>query len=70
MISPVDIRHFIPEIKQDHMFAFAPTVELSLKKGNDNVVDTAKDIKTVLTQKTEKMDARELLWMGNRCTRS
>ncbi|MDF2479324.1 MAG: hypothetical protein K0S24_4807 [Sphingobacterium sp.] len=64
VISPVDIRHFIPEIKQDHMFAFAPTVELALKKGNDNVVDTAKDIKTALTQKIEKMDARELLWMG------
>jgi len=64
VISPVDIRHFIPEIKQDHMFAFAPTVELSLKKGNDNVVDTAKDIKTALTQKIEKMQARELLWMG------
>ncbi|MNI38576.1 hypothetical protein D3C73_927260 [compost metagenome] len=64
VISPVDIRHFIPEIKQDHMFAFAPTVELSLKKGNDNIVDTAKDIKTALTQKIEKMDARELLWMG------
>lgn len=64
VISPVNIRHFIPEIEQDHMFAFAPTVELSLKKGNDNIVDTAKDIKTALTQKIEKMDARELLWMG------
>lgn len=64
VISPVDIRHFIPEIKQDHMFAFAPTVELSLKRGNDKVVDNAKDIKRSLTQKIEKIKARELLWMG------
>ncbi|PUV21419.1 condensation domain-containing protein [Sphingobacterium athyrii] len=64
VISPVDIRHFIPEIKQDHMFAFAPTVELSLKKGNDNIMYNAKDIKRALTQKIEKMEARELLWMG------
>lgn len=66
VISPVDIRHFIPEIKQDHMFAFAPTVELSLKKGNDNIMDNAKDIKRALTQKIEKMEARELLWMGEK----
>lgn len=64
VISPIDIRHFIPEIKKDHLFAFAPTVELSLKKNTSLILDQAKHIKQDLTQKIEKMDARELLWMG------
>jgi NRPS condensation-like uncharacterized protein len=64
VISPVDVRHFIPEIKQDHIFAFAPTVELSLKKGTNNLIDHAKHIKKDLVEKIEKTQARELLWMG------
>ncbi|WP_083996806.1 condensation domain-containing protein [Chryseobacterium sp. BLS98] len=64
VISPVDVRHFIPEIRQDHVFAFAPTVELSLKKGNTDVLDNARRIKKDLVEKIEKMEARELLWMG------
>lgn len=64
VVSPVDVRHFIPEIKQDHIFAFAPTVELSLKKGNNDLMDHAKHIKKDLVEKIEKMQARELLWMG------
>ncbi|MGK6344377.1 condensation domain-containing protein [Chryseobacterium sp. DT-3] len=64
VISPVDVRHFIPEIRQDHVFAFAPTVELSLKKGNTDLLDNARQIKKDLVEKIEKMEARELLWMG------
>lgn len=64
VISPVDVRHFIPEIRQDHVFAFAPTVELSLKKGNPDLLDNARQIKKDLTEKIGKMEARELLWMG------
>ncbi|WP_264530541.1 hypothetical protein [Flavobacterium sp. N502540] len=64
VISPIDIRHFIPEIRKDQMFAFAPTVELSLKKEKNQILDQAKHIKKDLAQKIEKMDARELLWMG------
>ncbi|AZA54632.1 condensation domain-containing protein [Chryseobacterium sp. G0201] len=64
VISPVDVRHFIPEIKQDHIFAFAPTVELSLKKGNQDILENSRHIKKELLQKIEKMEARELLWMG------
>lgn len=64
VISPVDVRHFIPEIKQDHVFAFAPTVELSLKKGNHSLFDHAGQIKKDLLEKIQKMEARELLWMG------
>jgi hypothetical protein len=63
VISPVDVRHFIPEIKQDHIFAFAPTVELSLKKGQ-NLIENAQHIKKDLVEKIEKTEARELLWMG------
>lgn len=66
IISPVDVRHFIPEIGQDHLFAFAPTVELSLKKGAQNILDNAKEIKKDLMQKIQKIEARELLWMGER----
>ncbi len=64
VISPVDVRHFIPEIKDDHLFAFAPTVELSLKKGSKNVLSNAKEIKKDLIEKINKLEARELLWMG------
>lgn len=64
VISPVDVRHFIPEIRKDHVFAFAPTVELSLKKGNPDLLDNARQIKKDLTEKIGKMEARELLWMG------
>lgn len=64
VISPVDVRHFIPEIRQDQVFAFAPTVELSLKKGSTDVLDNARQIKRDLLEKIEKMEARELLWMG------
>ncbi len=63
VISPVDVRHFIPEIAQDHIFAFAPTVELSLKKGQ-NLIENAQHIKKDLAGKIEKTEARELLWMG------
>ena len=64
VISPVDVRHFIPEIRQDQVFAFAPTVELSLKKGNTDLLNNARQIKKDLVEKIEKMEARELLWMG------
>ncbi|UWX61126.1 condensation domain-containing protein [Chryseobacterium oranimense] len=64
VISPVDVRHFIPEIRKDHVFAFAPTVELSLKKGSTGILDNARQIKKDLVEKIGKMEARELLWMG------
>lgn len=64
VISPVDVRHFIPEIKEDHLFAFAPTVDLAIKKGTSDLLNNAKHIKKDLTQKIGKMEARELLWMG------
>ncbi|AIM38342.1 hypothetical protein KO02_17855 [Sphingobacterium sp. ML3W] len=62
VISPVDIRHFIPEIKEDYIFAFAPTVELTLKSGS--LLENAKRIKQDLVHKINKMNVRELLWLG------
>lgn len=62
VISPVDIRHFIPEIKEDHIFAFAPTVELTLKSGS--LLENAKRIKQDLLHKINKINVRELLWVG------
>lgn len=64
VISPVDVRHFIPEIKEDHLFAFAPTVDLAIKKGSSDLLNNARHIKEDLIQKIGKMEARELLWMG------
>lgn len=62
VICPVDIRHFIPEIKEDHVFAFAPTIELSLKAGG--LLENAKRMKQELLQKMNKMNVKELLWLG------
>lgn len=65
VISPVDIRRFIPEIKQDTMFAFAPIVELTIDKDpNKDFWEQARKIKTDLTAKIETMNAYEMLWMG------
>ncbi|MBB6107920.1 Uncharacterized protein, contains a NRPS condensation (elongation) domain [Mucilaginibacter lappiensis] len=65
VISPVDIRRFIPAIKPDTMFAFAPIVELTLDKDhNKGFWEQARKIKTDLTAKIETMNAYEMLWMG------
>ncbi|MEZ2338063.1 condensation domain-containing protein [Mucilaginibacter sp. RCC_168] len=65
VISPVDIRRFIPEIKPDTMFAFAPIVELTVDKDPGmGFWDQARKIKTDLTTKIENMNAYEMLWMG------
>ena len=66
VISPVDIRRFLPEIKADTMFAFAPIVELTIDKKDPNIDfwEQARKIKTDLTAKIETMNAYEMLWMG------
>lgn len=63
VICPVDIRRFIPEIRQDHMFAFAPIAELSAGTG-DGFWDRARKIKDDLTNKIEAMDVQDLLLMS------
>ncbi len=63
VISPVDIRLFIPQIKPDTLFAFAPIVELALRK-DVNFWDAARKIKTELAAKVKAMDAYEMLAAG------
>ena len=61
VICPVDIRRFIPEIKQDHLFAFAPIAELSIGSVEADFWTKARQLKTDLTNAIEKMDIRKLL---------
>ncbi|SHN02817.1 condensation domain-containing protein [Chitinophaga sp. CF418] len=61
VICPVDIRRFVPEIKQDHLFAFAPIAELSINNIGSNFWTKARQLKTDLTSAIEKMDVRKLL---------
>ncbi|MDN3548150.1 hypothetical protein [Mucilaginibacter aquaedulcis] len=66
IISPANIRRFIPEIKEDNMFAFAPIVELTLdkKSSNSDFWNLARKIKTDLTAKIKEMNVYEMLWIG------
>ncbi len=66
VISPVDIRRFIPEIKQDQLFAFAPIAELSdsAEKGADFWA-RARQLKNDLTDAIDKMDIRKLLFTSD-----
>lgn len=65
VICPVDVRHFVEEIKKDALFAFAPIAELSLPK--EKVMDfwaKATELKTELKKKTAAMKVHELLVMS------
>lgn len=63
VICPVDIRRFVPEIKTDTMFAFAPVAELSADNKSD-FWDTARKVKTQLNDKIAAMDVHDLLIMS------
>ncbi|GLU52868.1 hypothetical protein Dfri01_23290 [Dyadobacter frigoris] len=66
VISPVDIRRYIPDIKKDNMFAFAPIVELSIpKKEKDNDFWTiSRSIKSDLVEKVDKINMAEIIVMS------
>ncbi|MDQ6481334.1 condensation domain-containing protein [Dyadobacter sp. LHD-138] len=66
VISPVDIRRYIPDIKKDTMFAFAPIVELSIpKKERDNDFWTiSRSIKNDLVDKANKINMPEIIVMS------
>lgn len=66
VISPVDIRRYIPDIKKDTMFAFAPIVELSIpKKERDNDFWTiSRSIKSDLVDKADKINMPEIIVMS------
>ena len=65
VICPVDIRRFIPEIKADMMFSFAPIAELKLEKSKSlDLWMGAKKLKEELNTKIAAMDVRDLLLMS------
>ena len=64
VICPVDIRRFIPEIKADTMFAFAPIAELKVANKEDNVWENARSLKADLDKKIEEMNVPRLLQMS------
>lgn len=63
LICPVDIRRFVPEIKADHMFAFAPIAELSADT-RSGFWNTARKIKEELNAKIIAMNVHDLLIMS------
>lgn len=65
VICPVDVRHFVEEIKTDALFAFAPIAELSLSGDKDKDFWTkARELKTELKKKIAAMKVHELLVMS------
>lgn len=64
-ISPVDIRRYLPLIGRDHLFAFAPIVELSLSgnSADSNLWEEARKMKESLVQKADKLNAAEMLFI-------
>ncbi len=65
VISPVDIRRYLPAIGRDHLFAFAPIVELSLrqKAAENGFWPEARQMKQTLMEKAENIDAGEMLFI-------
>lgn len=65
VICPVDVRHFVTEIRKDAMFAFAPIAELSLSKEKGlGFWAKAKLLKGDLLKKIAAMKVHELLVMS------
>jgi NRPS condensation-like uncharacterized protein len=65
VIYPVDIRRYIPEIKNDHLFAFAPIEELPVDK--DATTDfwtKTRKLRNDLAGRIDVMNIHELLLMS------
>ncbi|MGV3599851.1 MAG: condensation domain-containing protein [Dyadobacter fermentans] len=64
-ISPVDIRRYLPAIGRDHLFAFAPIVELSLTKKGPQIDfwHEARSMKQSLTEKAGNIRAAEMMFI-------
>lgn len=65
VISPVDIRRYLPAIGRDHLFAFAPIVELSLSKQGepDDFWAETRRMKQALVEKAERINAAEMMFI-------
>lgn len=65
VISPVDIRRYLPDIGRDHLFAFAPIVELSLsrKDAQSGFWQETWRMKQTLIEKAKNVDAAEMIFI-------
>jgi NRPS condensation-like uncharacterized protein len=65
VVYPVDIRRYIPEIKNDHLFAFAPIEELIVEKDDTSDFWTkTRKLRNDLAGKIDVMNIHELLLMS------
>jgi len=65
VVYPIDIRRYIPEIKNDHLFAFAPIEELAVEKDNTSDFWTkTRKLRNDLAGKLDVMNIHELLLMS------
>ncbi|WP_257667602.1 condensation domain-containing protein [Parapedobacter tibetensis] len=65
LICPVDIRRFIPAIKDDQLFAFAPITDIA-KPPAGAFWERARNVKADLATRIEAMDVPKLLVRGER----
>lgn len=64
-ICPVDIRRYLPEVEEGHMFAFAPIVELKADTvADDDFWTQARALKKSLTDKLAKLNVPQLLMVS------
>lgn len=64
-VIPVDIRRFVPEIKDDMMFAMAPTIEIAIEKpGSYSFWEKARAFKEAMNAKIAVLDGRGSLLSG------
>ncbi len=65
VLCPADIRRFVPEIKSDHLFAFAPVIELQVSdEPHNSFWAKGRQLKDELTNKMAGTNVYELLMMG------
>jgi len=65
IITPVDIRRFVPEIKDDMMFAMAPTMEIVPEQhAGDDFWTKVKKVKEELAGKISALKGRDWLMMA------
>ncbi|MEH6308628.1 condensation domain-containing protein [Olivibacter sp. CPCC 100613] len=63
LICPVDIRKYIPSLKEDQLFAFAPIIDLKVEK-ETSIWDQAKKLKKQLQIGLAKIDAHEIIYIN------
>jgi len=64
VIYPVDIRRYLPEIKNDHLFAFAPIEELKVDSEETDFWTKTRKLRNDLAGKIDVMNIHTLLLMS------